>query len=257
MAEPADYDLYAKDRAKNFAAKKNLVHAYIEKPAMYALLPELAGKSVLCVGCGTGEECAELSGRGAQVTGIDISAVSIAYALEHVADVTFKVVDMDSAEDLMALGKGQFDFIYSSLTLHYSNDLKATFKNLNSLLKPDGMLLFSAGHPLRWAADTKQEGDVKTVLMGYRQFAGQVEVFGNYLATTQFTQQLSDGPQVTYWMRPVSAYFDLLKTTGYVVREFKEPAPTTEALKVDKVFWDLRTKLPVDLIFLAQKIRGA
>jgi len=71
MNPPNDYDTFAEKRAQEFASGKNLVHAYIEKPAMYALLPELANKTVLCVGCGIGEECVELKRRGARVTGIN------------------------------------------------------------------------------------------------------------------------------------------------------------------------------------------
>lgn len=172
--------------------------------------------------CGTGEECRELQNRGAAVTGIDISAASITYAAEHVPGVNFKVLDMDLQDDLMALGQNKFDLIYSSLTLHYSNDLKALLKNIHVLLAPAGQLLFSVGHPLRWAAEVKQNGASKSVTMGYRQQGSRVEILGDYLATKQFTQKLSDGPEITYWMRPISAYFDLLKTFK---NQFPSPKP--------------------------------
>jgi len=72
MTPPHEYDSFAEKRAQEFASGKNLVHAYIEKPAMYALLPNLEDKTVLCIGCGTGEECVEFKSRGAQVNGVDI-----------------------------------------------------------------------------------------------------------------------------------------------------------------------------------------
>jgi SAM-dependent methyltransferase len=247
------YDAFAAKRAHEFASNKNLVHTYIEKPAMYALLPDLRSKSVLCVGCGTGEECAELKSRGAgEVVGIDISSTSIEYAAQHVVDVLFWQIDMDNLSELLALGEGQFDLIYSSLTLHYSNDLKALLDTLHKLLKPNGELLFSVGHPLRWATDVRQKGDTKSVIVGYSQGKDGIEIFGDYLSTKQFTQKLSGGPEVTYWMRPISAYFDLLRNSGYELTDFKEPVPIKDARAVDEDFWKLRTKMPVDMVFLAQ-----
>lgn len=254
MKTTNNYDLHALARAKEFASGTNLVHAYIEKPAMYKLLPELEGKTVLCVGCGTGEECAELSAKGAKVFGVDISGTSITYAAKQVPDVDFRVVDMDSPALSGAFKEKQFDLIYSSLTLHYSNDLPALLKSLGSMLKPGGYLLFSVGHPLRWAADVKLDRDSKSVVMGYRQQNGELEVFGDYLSTKQFTQQLADGPEVTYWMRPISAYFTLLKEADFTVLEFNEPTPLVEVKKVDMSFWHLRSKMPVDMVFLAQKL---
>lgn len=247
------YDSHAETRAKEFAKNKNLVHAYIEKPAMYGLLPDLSHKSVLCVGCGTGEECIELHSRGANVTGFDISPSSISYAAKNVTGVTFKTFDMDSSDIIKTFGADKFDLIYSSLTLHYSNDLGQLLKNLNTLLKPKGCLLFSVGHPLRWAAQVNQDVNDKSVLMGYRQSHNQLEIFGDYLGTRQFTQKLSDGPEVTYWMRPISAYFKLLQNSGFTVLKFEEPSPLEVSQDVDENFWKLRTKLPVDMIFLAQK----
>jgi hypothetical protein len=47
---------------------KNLAHTYVEKPAMFSMLPEdLQGKEVLCLGCGTGEECQY----GSLIRGVD------------------------------------------------------------------------------------------------------------------------------------------------------------------------------------------
>ncbi len=252
MTESNDYDSFAADRAKEFATGKNLVHAYIEKPAMYALLPDLKDKSVLCIGCGTGEECAELQRRGAKVTGIDIAPASITHAASHVPEVVFKQVDMDAAADLLALGEGRFDLVYSSLAFHYSDDLDSLLKNLHKLLVPKGKLLFSVGHPLRWAAEVHDDHGTKVVQMGYTQSAKGTKVFGDYLSTKQFTQKLSDGPQVTYWMRPISAYFTLLKKCGYELLDFKEPVPIKEARMLDADFWSLRVKMPVDMVFLAQ-----
>ena len=66
---PTFFDSYRALR-KNPASANEL----IEKPALFALCPDLTGKRVLDMGCGCGENCREFARRGAaEVMGIDIS----------------------------------------------------------------------------------------------------------------------------------------------------------------------------------------
>jgi SAM-dependent methyltransferase len=247
----SEYDKYAVARAAEFANGQNFFHAYIEKPAMYEQLPDLQDKNVLCVGCGTGEECLELQTRGAKVTAFDSSPASVTFAKEHVDGVSFDVVDMDDRTAMEAYGSGQFDLIYSSMVLHYSNDLEHLLKSLHNFLKPGGNLLFSVGHPLRWASRVSE--DVSSALLGYVKHPDHIDYYGNYLETQQFSQQLADGPRVIYWMRPPSAYFKLLAQTGFVIKDFIEPQPTPEGRDVNPITYELRSKMPINMIFQTEK----
>ncbi|MEX0636888.1 MAG: hypothetical protein WD135_08970, partial [Ferruginibacter sp.] len=51
---------------KQWLAKKGLGHSHLEKPAMYSNIGCVAGKTILCIGCGAGEECAHLISLGAK-----------------------------------------------------------------------------------------------------------------------------------------------------------------------------------------------
>lgn len=55
------YNEKANEWAERLRTGKNIAHEYLEKPAMYEKLPGLKSKRVLCVGCGSGEECDYLS----------------------------------------------------------------------------------------------------------------------------------------------------------------------------------------------------
>jgi len=60
---------------QNKQDKISIFHQYLKKPALYGKLPDLKDKSVLCVGCGSGEEVEYLHSLGAKkVIGIDISS---------------------------------------------------------------------------------------------------------------------------------------------------------------------------------------
>jgi len=190
-----NYDDVAILRAKQFAQGQNIPHAYIEKPAMMGLLPHLRGKKVLCLGCGTGEECRELLKRGARVYGIDISEVSIEYAREHIPEAQFEAMDMDRDLGLLQ-AEAPFDVIYSSLAVHYSNDIKALLARLYQLLAPGGQLLFSTVHPLKWAAESYRhpvDDTQKSFLMGFERNGESVTVHGDYLTERCLVQQYPNG----------------------------------------------------------------
>lgn len=249
-----NYDDVAIKRAKEFANGGNTNHEYIEKPTMYGLIPDITGKKVLCIGCGTGEECAELVRRGADVLGIDLSKVSIDYAREHVPGARFEHMDMDNGLDGMA-AHGPFSLIYSSLTLHYSHDLEQLLRQCRALLEPGGSLVFSTCHPVKWAAETHRDPhDIgkKSHRMGYIRDGDHVEVWGNYLQTTLQTHAYPDGLVQQFWLRPPSAYFALLQQAGFTVTDFLEPAPVPEAEHVDVALWGVYTKLPCFMMFRAQ-----
>jgi SAM-dependent methyltransferase len=249
-----NYDEVAVKRAREFATGGNTNHEFIEKPAMYGLLPEVAGKKVLCIGCGTGEECAELVRRKADVLGVDLSEVSIEYAREHVPGARFQPLDMDTELAGLAVD-GPFSLIYSSLTIHYSNDLEKLFQTCRKLLEPGGYFVFSTGHPVKWASETHRDPhDIgkKSHRMGYIRDGNNVEVWGNYLQTTQQTHTYPDRLVQQFWSRPPSACFALLQQTGFTVTDFLEPAPIPEAEQADPALWAAYTKLPCFMMFKAQ-----
>ena len=88
-----------------------------EWPALQAMLPDLAGKRVLDLGCGYGWFCRAARDLGAaDVVGIDLSAKMLARAAELTRDeaIRYRQGDLDG----LALSDEPFDLIYSSLALH-------------------------------------------------------------------------------------------------------------------------------------------
>ena len=119
------YDGYAQKWAERMLAGKRPAHDFLEKPAMYSLLPNLKNKNVLCLGCGTGEECASLMSKGAKsVTGVDISKGMIDVAKKNFPELDFRVGDVEN----LKFKKESFDLVYSSLMMHYINDWKKPLK---------------------------------------------------------------------------------------------------------------------------------
>ncbi len=118
----------------------------IEIPTIKRLLPDLAGKTVLDLGCGAGGMSKYFAECGAkEVVGIDISENMIECARKETTqdNITYEVMAM---EDITSINK-QFDIVFSSLAFHYVADFNKLCQDISTLLKPGGVLLFSQEHP--------------------------------------------------------------------------------------------------------------
>lgn len=101
----------------------------------------LAGKRALDVGCGAGLLCEPLARLGAEVTGVDAAAESIAVAETHAAAMGLSI-DYRAGE-LATLGLGQFDLVTSMEVLEHVADKPAFLAGLARHLAPGGLLVLS------------------------------------------------------------------------------------------------------------------
>ena len=79
----------------------------VEKPTMFSLLPNLSGKRVLDLGCGTGEHLAHYLAKGArQVVGLDLSermleaAEARLCAQTSTAEMAFYALPMEKLDEI-------------------------------------------------------------------------------------------------------------------------------------------------------------
>ena len=245
------YDQYAEEWAKRVRGKKKIRHELLEKPAMVAELPDLSGKTVLCIGCGSGEECAYIKERGAQrVVGIDISKGLIEQARYAYPDVEFHTMDMER----MDFDSNTFDYIYSSLALHYAEDLGAVLHKAHDVLKNGGVFLFSTHHPVRWGALSNKQGDRVSYLLGYEKDENDtVTVYGDYLNPRKITDTWFDQLQVTYYHKPLSEIFTGCIQAGFVLSKFIEPKPVPAIKQERPDLWEIHNKIPLFMILELRK----
>ncbi|WP_026423329.1 methyltransferase domain-containing protein [Actinokineospora inagensis] len=106
-------------------------------------LGDLAGASVLDIGCGTGDDARELAalvGAGGRVLGTDISAAMVRTAAERSAGlelpVDFEVADMRALRH----ADGAFDGVRAKLVRQHCDDIDAADDELIRVLRPGGRL---------------------------------------------------------------------------------------------------------------------
>ncbi|MBI2103720.1 class I SAM-dependent methyltransferase [Candidatus Woesebacteria bacterium] len=246
------YNQYAEKWLERIQGEEDVVHEYLDRPAMKKKLPKLKGKSVLCVGCGTGEECAYLKSLGVkEVVGIDISEGQIKFAQKHFPNIRFYVMDMEN----ISFPDNSFDFVYSSLTLHYVKDWTKTLKQIYRLLRKGGTFLFSTHHPVKWGAETKRGKTAKSILLGYVEYKDgrKCEIFGDYLNVRKIKDIWFDEFEVVYYHKPFSSIMKDILNSGFRIVDFIEPKPLKEVRRKNLSFWQIRQKIPLFMIFELRK----
>lgn len=100
------------------------------------------GLKVLDVGCGGGFTCEFMAKRGAQVSGVDISDVSIATAKSHAAESGLSIDYRISKGEKLPHEDNTFDVVTCVDVLEHVEDVDQVVREIHRVLKPGGTFLF-------------------------------------------------------------------------------------------------------------------
>ncbi|HEX5718554.1 MAG TPA: class I SAM-dependent methyltransferase [Thermoanaerobaculia bacterium] len=104
-------------------------------PRIFDALPALQGQTVLDLGCGVGDQAAELVTRGARVIGVDMNEELLREAQSrHLANADFRWGDLREPLDLGV----ELDGVWCSFMAAYFPDLPAALASWTSRLRPGG-----------------------------------------------------------------------------------------------------------------------
>ena len=212
-----------------------------EWPTLKAMLPDLQGRRVIDLGCGFGWFCRFARAAGAvEVLGLDVSDNMLTRARETTPDpaVVYRQADLDK----LSLPEAAFDLAYSSLSLHYLENLGALFAMLHRALVPGGRFVFSVEHPIYTAPDApgwKIDGDRRT---------------------WPLDRYLDEGPRTTDWLakgvlkqhRTIATYLNLLLGRGFTLLQVEEWGPT-EAQMAAHPDWAGERQRPAFLLVSAER----
>lgn len=213
-----------------------------EWPALSAMLPDLRGLRVLDLGCGFGWFCRWAREQGAAtVLGIDVSEKMLARARSDTADtaIAYRRDDLETVE----LPRAAFDLVFSSLALHYLENLERLLSGVSKALVPGGHLVFSAEHPI-YTAPTRPGW--------FTDAAGR--------RTWPIDSYSVEGPRSTDWLakgvvkqhRSLGTYVNLLLGLGFGLRRLEEWSPT-EAQIADRPALAEERDRPMFFLLAAQR----
>ena len=193
-----------------------------EWTAMQTLLPSLAGKSVIDLGCGYGWFCRWAKEQGAaRVTGFDLSEKMLAKAASMTTDpdITYLRADLETLQ------------------------LPALFATLYQALVPGGSLVFSAEHPIytapviqNWCTDSA--GNKAWPVNQYQQEGVRIS---NWFA---------DGVEKQH--RKLSTWINALITAGFEITAMNEWGPSAAQIAANPVL-DEEKERPMIFLLSARK----
>lgn len=176
---------------------------------LIARMPDVEARTVVDLGCGTGNLTARLAERwpDASVVGIDSSAEMIERARRDHPELTWYVGDITAWDP-----EEPIDVAYSSATLHWLDDHAEVFRRLRSLLADGGVLAVQM--PDNWAAPTHR---IPAEVLDEGEWPDAAR-------SALMRDRLSDPASYARWVQP--AEVDLWRTTYYQQLSGEDPVWT-------------------------------
>lgn len=172
------------------------------------LFPNLDGKKIFDIGCGSGHSLKWCGDNGAaELWGLDISTRQIENAMKFLNESGYNPklfnVPMEVECDLP---KEYFDVVYSIYALGWTVDLQTTMNHISSYLKKGGTFIFSWDHPLMHCVNVKD---------------GSLHFDGTYLEDDIFSY-IQRGNPVTIQNHKISSWINALANAGFKVEKLVE-----------------------------------
>ncbi len=210
---------------------------YIEIPAVKKVIGNIRGKKVLDVGCATGTHSMMLKGRGAIVSGIDISSEMVDITKKKMPSSDFRVADMKK----IPFKAKSFDVLFYGLCIHYEKNLNIVFKEANRVLKKGGRIIISTHNPCC-------TGQKKIKVAGK-----YLRVVDDYFSDRKNKMELS-GVELTIYPKTISGLLNPIIRNGFRLLNILEPQPSKGSRKFDKESYYQTIKRPSFIVIDAQKL---
>jgi ubiquinone/menaquinone biosynthesis C-methylase UbiE len=200
-------------------------------PLALRMLGDVRGKRILDLGCGEGGYARELARHGATVVGVDGSARLIEIARERTRaealDIEFHCANASAMHEMEALS---FDNVLAAMSLMDVEDYPSSVHEVNRVLLPGGELLMSITHPCFTAPISQWERD-----QAGRPLVFKVDRYFERIAWREWMTAKFKVP-VLRRHRPLEDYMAAPLEAGFILRDFREPVPDSEQMKLSPRF---------------------
>jgi SAM-dependent methyltransferase len=205
------------------------------------LFGDVAGKTMLDIGCGSGHSLKYHADRNAgELWGLDISQKQLENAKRFLAENNcFPKLICASMEDECDIPKNHFDIVYSIYAIGWATDLNNVFQRIASYLKKDGVFIFSWKHPLHGCVIV-DEGKL---------------IFEKSYFDEEWYTQIVDDMEIVLPNRKISTYINAMTSAGFIIENMIEQT-NESTLQLNGEISDRSKKaqkLPLSFVFKARK----
>ncbi|PSU32549.1 class I SAM-dependent methyltransferase [Photobacterium lutimaris] len=223
------YGRFAKEYDR--AVQDNIYNAMLERPSLQAMLPDLKGKKVLDLACGSGVYAEYLLAQGAEVTAVDVSPQMVEMVNDKLSG-KLQCYVQDLNMGLPHEPDSAYDVVICPLAVHYLPDLQLLFKDIQRCLIKGGVFVFSTHHPL---------------------IDFEVSPSGDYFQKELITEEwdtIGQPVEVSFYRRSLTDLFEAVFTSGMTVAGLSEGSPSPEMVDIDPQRFEQLSMKP-NFIFIA------
>lgn len=226
----AAWDENASAWASEVRAGRDRTHEVFTSPRFLEFVPDLAGLSVLDLGCGEGRNTRSIARRGAHITGVDISSRMIEFARQEESRQPLGIrYEVESSAQLQSFADGSFYAAVSTMALMDTPDFPAVAREIFRVLRPGGGFYFSVLHPCFMGRDSTWAKDDAGRVIG--------RMVPDYWSEEPYTERwgFDAAPSFTilYFPYRLEDYVNGLCAAGFRIERVHEPRPSSAVVEAN------------------------
>jgi ubiquinone/menaquinone biosynthesis C-methylase UbiE len=203
-------------------------HEFFTSPQFMRFIPDLAGLSVIDLGCGEGRNTRSFARRGARMTGVDISSQMLELARQEEAREPIGIrYQVESSAQLRSFADNTFDAAVSTMALMDTSDFPIVAREAFRVLRPGGGFYFSVLHPCFMGRDSTWAKDGEGRIIG--------RMVPDYWTDEPYAEHwgFDDAPsfRILYFPYRMEDYINGLCAAGFRIERIHEPRPAAELVE--------------------------
>lgn len=213
----------------------SLLHELVE-PALFALLGDVSGRRICDLACGQGVIARKIAQRNASVVGVDLSTKLLEIARGEEQNEPLGIVYIhDDAQTLSKLNSAEFEGVVCNMALMDIPDIKATFQQVQRILRSSGTFVCSIVHPCYPSQRIMNEN-----------------IVSNYFDEGFWRSDNANGVRgkVGAYHRTLSTYVNNLVEAGLMIQRIVEPRATGRP--AERV--PIHQEVPAAMVFACKKL---
>ncbi len=230
----------------------------VNTPAFLDLLPDVAGKKGLDVGCGEGHNTRLLAQRGARMFAVDVAPAFVRFAAEMEREERDAIRYAAASALELPFGPRQFDFATAVMSLMDLPNHGRALQEIHRVLRAGGFLQFSITHPCFFPPHRRllrtAQGETYAVEVGryFERVDGKIDRWLFSAAPREAKAGLKPF-EVPVFHRTLAEWLNAVTQAGFVLEQVAEPradeatarrVPAVDDTRVVAHFLNVRCRKP-------------